>query len=183
MVVEVYQVPTLQVTFPTSTDWGVNFDLNVETNYANATVTATYIARYFDNTEETFVVNGTPNSSASIQEDLVQNLGTEISWTPLGPETIDVTVSISGTGGIVTETETVTVNIDRLPDNINIPDSLDQIPLDEVESPEDDVVVSDPILITGIDIPVEIKASWPIQVRFDDDDPLLETSWNDVQEI
>ena len=68
-----------------------------------------------------------------------------MSWTPLGPETIDVTVSISGTGGIVTETETVTVNIDRLPDNINIPDSLDQIPLDEVESPEDDVVLSDPI--------------------------------------
>ena len=78
MIVEVYQVPTLQVTFPTSTDWGVNFDLNVETNYANAAVTATYIARYFDNTEETFIVNGTPNSSASIQEDLVQNLGTEI---------------------------------------------------------------------------------------------------------
>ena len=183
LVVEVYQVPTLQVTFPTSTDWGVNFDLNVETNYANATVTATYIARYFDNTEETFIVNETPNSSASIQEDLVQNLATEISWTPLGPETIDVTVSISGTGGIVTQTETVTVNIDRLPDNINIPDSLDQIPSDEVESPEDDVVVSDPIVITGIDIPVEIKASLPIQVRFDDDDPLLETSWNDVQEI
>ena len=90
----------------------------------------------------------------------------------------------SGCGGTVfAEAVTVNVNIDQLPDLINIPDSLDQIPLDQVESPEDDVVLSDPILITDIDIPVEIKADLPIQVRFDNDDPNLESSWNDVRNI
>lgn len=183
LVVEVYQPPQLTVSFPADTDWGVDFDLNVETNYANSSVSATYIQRYFDGTDETIVVNGTPNNSASIQEDFVQDLGPEINWTPLGPETIDVTVSISGTGGVVTDSATITVNIDRLPDNINIPDSRDELPSDEVEAPDDDTVVSDPIVITGIDIPVEIKSNLPIQVRFDDDDPNLASSWKDVQEI
>ena len=183
LVVEVYQPPQLTVSIPTDTDWGVDFDLNVETNYANSSVNATYVQRYFDGTTETIVVNGTPNSSASIQEDLEQDLGPEINWTPLGPETIDVTVSISGTGGVVTDSATITVNIDRLPDNINIPDNRDELPNDEVEAPDDDTVVSDPIVITGIDIPVAIKANLPIQVRFDDDDPNLASSWKDVQEI
>jgi hypothetical protein len=181
--VEVYQPPQLTVSFPADTDWGVDFDLNVETNYANSSVSATYIQRYFDGTTQTIVVNGSPNNSASIQEDLVQDLGPEIDWTPLGPETIDVTVSISGTGGIATQSATIIVNIDRLPDNINIPDNKDEIPSDEVEAPDDDTVVSDPIVITGIDIPVEIKANLPIQVRFDDDDPNLASSWKDVQQI
>ena len=34
-----------------------------------------------------------------------------------------------------------------------------------------------------IDISVEIKANEPIQVRFDDDDPDLNTSWYDVRQI
>lgn len=183
LVVEVYQPPQLTVSFPTDTDWGVDFDLSVETNYANTSVSATYIARYFDGTTETIVVNGDPNNSASIQEDLVQDLGPEIPWSPLGPETIDATVSISGTGGTYSETETIVVNIDRLPDNINVPVNFDELPNDEVESPDDETVVSDPIVITGIDIPVEIKSDHPIQVRFDDDDPTLASSWKDVQEI
>jgi hypothetical protein len=70
-----------------------------------------------------------------------------------------------------------------LPDLFNIPDSLDQIPEDEVRAPEDDVVLSDPIIVTDIDIPVEIKSDKPIQVRFDNDDPNLETSWNNVRNI
>ena len=183
LLVEVYQPPQLTVSFPLDTDWGVDFPLNVETNFANNSVSATYVQRYFDGTTETIVINGTTNNTASLQEDLVQDLGPTINWTPLGPETIDVTISIAGTGGIVTDSATITVNIDRLPDNINIPDNRDELPGDEVEAPEDDVVVSDPIVITGIDIPVEIKASLPIQVRFDDDDPNLESSWNDVQQI
>ena len=183
LVVEVYQPPQLTVSFPTDVDYGTNFAINVETNYANSSVSATYIARYFDGTTETVVVNGTPNNSASIQEDLVQDLGPEINWTPLGPETIDVTVSISGTGGIVTDSATITVNIDRLPDNINIPDNKDELPDDQVEAPDEETVVSDPIVVTGIDIPVPIKSNFPIQVRFDDDDPDIESNWKDVQEI
>ena len=183
LVVEVYQPPQLTASIPLDTDWGVDFDLNVETNYANDIVSATYVQRYFDGTTQTIVVNGAPNNSASIQEDLVQDLGPEIDWTPLGPETIDVTITASGTGGILTQSETITVNIDRLPDNINIPRSRDKLPQEEVVSPDEETVVSDPIVITGIDIPVEIKASLPIEVRFDDDDPSIESNWKDVRPI
>ena len=58
LVVEVYQPPQLTVSFPIDTDWSVNFDLNVETNYANSSVSATYVQRYFDGTTQTIVVNG-----------------------------------------------------------------------------------------------------------------------------
>jgi hypothetical protein len=183
LLVEVYQPPQLTVSFPLDTDWGVDFDLNVETNFANNSVSATYVQRYFDGTTETIVVNGTTNNTASLQEDLVQDLGPTINWTPLGPETIDVTISIAGTGGIVTDSASITVNIDRLPDNINIPDNKDEIPSDEVEAPDEETVISDPIVVTGIDIPVEIRSNKPIQVRFDDDDPDLESSWKDVRQL
>ena len=183
LTVEVYQPPQLTVSFPLDTDWGVNFDLNVETNFANSSVSATYVGRYFDGTTQTIVVNGLTNNSASTQEDLQQDLGPEISWTPLGPETIDVVVSIAGTGGIATDSATITVNIDRLPDAINIPDNRDEIPSDQVEAPDEETVVSDPIIVSDIDIPVEIKANLPIQVRFDDTDPDIETNWYDVRQI
>ena len=183
LVVEVYQPPQLQVSFPTNTDWGVDFALNVETNYANNNVSASYVQRYFDGTTQLFVINGSTNNSASTQEDLEQDLGPEIDWTPLGPETIDVTISISGTGGIITRTSTIIVNIDRLPDSINIPDNLDEFPSDQIAAPDEETVLSDPIVITGIDIPVPIKSNFPIQVRFDDDDPDIESNWNDVQQI
>jgi hypothetical protein len=183
LLVEVYQLPELQVSIPSNVDYGINFDLNVETNYANNSVSALYVARYFDGTSQTVVVNGAPNNSASLQEDFVQDLGPEIDWTPLGPETIDVTISISGTGGFASESATITVNIDRLPDSVNIPDSRDKIPLDQVVSPDEETVLSDPIVVTGIDIPVEIKSNYPIEVRFNDDDPNIESNWKDVRQI
>ena len=60
---------------------------------------------------------------------------------------------------------------------------LDELPEDQVEAPDVETVLSDPIVVTGIDIPVTIKSNFPIQVRFDDDDPDLESNWKDVQQI
>jgi len=70
-----------------------------------------------------------------------------------------------------------------LPDAVTIPDSLEQLPEDQVEAPDIETVLSSPIVIDDIDIPVEIKANEPIQVRFDDADPDLNTSWYNVREI
>ena len=75
------------------------------------------------------------------------------------------------------------VNIDELPDNITVPDNLDELPEDQVEAPDESLVVSDPIVITDIDLAAEIKSNFPIQVRFDDDDPDIENNWYDVRQI
>ena len=107
-----------------------------------------------------------------------------IPWNNFGPETIEYTLSAAGCGGTVnTEGVIVNVNIDQTPDTINIPDSRGVVPEDQVEAPDTDTVLSDPIVIEDIDIPVEIKSNRPIQVRFDDDDPNLANSWNNLRQI
>ena len=59
-----------------------------------------------------------------------------------------------------------------------MPISEDQLPLEpEVLSPDAEVVLSDPITIEDVDIPVEIKANKPIQVRFGDED-----TWYDLRQ-
>lgn len=182
--VVVCQIPTVSGNFPTNTDYEVDF--SVEVTYGNAASGAGVVITY-TNTEGTTSSNTVQLGTSASDEDNTTDTVTfnsNIPWDNFGPQTIEYQLFASGCGGTVfAEAVTVNVNIDQLPDLINIPDSLDQIPLDEVESPEDDVVLSDPILITDIDIPVEIKADLPIQVRFDNDDPNLESSWNDVRNI
>lgn len=181
--VTVYQNPTLSASAPTVIDYNGTFTTSVTTEYANNGVSASYIFNYLNGTTDTAVVNGSLNGDAITPGQVTQDLSTIVPWTDFGPNTIIVTFSASGDGGIVTQSETINVNIDQLPDNITVPDNLDELPLDEVAAPDEETVVSDPIVVTGIDIPVAIKSNFPIQVRFDDDDPDLESSWNDVQQI
>ena len=112
-----------------------------------------------------------------------ETFNSSIVYTDFGPEFISYSLSAQGCGGTtnVNVTPTLTIEIDELPDNITIPDSLEQIPSDDVEAPEIDIVLSDPIVVTDIDIPVEIRSDKPIQVRFDDADPLIEANWKDVR--
>ena len=181
--VTVYQRPTLTNSVPTGVDYNGTFTASVTTEYANSGVSASYIFNYLDGSTDTAVVNGTTNGDSVTPGEVTQDLSTAVPWTDFGPNTIIVTFSASGDGGVVTQSETINVNIDQLPDNITVPDNLDELPEDQVEAPDEETVVSDPIVITGIDIPVEIKSNFPIQVRFDDDDPDLASSWKDVQQI
>ena len=75
------------------------------------------------------------------------------------------------------------VEIDQLPDSINVPENRNEIPSDNVEAPDFETVISDPIVVDDIDVAVEIKASDPIQVRFGNDDPEIESNWNNLREI
>ena len=181
--VTVFQRPTLSQSVPTVIEYNGSFTANTTTEYANNNVSASYIFNYLDGSTDTAVVNGSPNADATTPGQVTQNLSTVVPWTDYGPNTIIVTFSASGDGGIVTESETINVNIDQLPDNITIPDNLDELPEDQIEAPDVETVLSDPIVVTGIDIPVTIKSNFPIQVRFDDNDPDIESNWNDVQQI
>ncbi|AOO11982.1 hypothetical protein Np200711_036 [Cyanophage S-RIM44] len=181
--VTVFQRPTLSQSVPTVIEYNGSFTANTTTEYANNNVSASYIFNYLDGSTDNAVVNGSPNADAVTPGQVTQDLSTVVPWTDFGPNTIIVTFSASGDGGIVTESETINVNIDQLPDNITIPDNLDELPLDQIAAPDVETVLSDPIVVTGIDIPVTIKSNFPIQVRFDDNDPDIESNWNDVQQI
>ena len=182
--VVVCQTPTVSGNFPVDLDYGQQFTVDV--TYSNASSGAGVVITYTNTegatTSETRTI-GTSTSDEDNTEDTV-TFESNIDWNDFGPEFIQYQLFASGCGGTVfAQAVTVAVEIDQLPDLFNIEDSRDQIPEDEVRAPEDDVVLSDPIIVTDIDIPVEIKADKPIQVRFDNDDPNLETSWNNVRNI
>jgi len=180
----VCQIPTVSGNFPVNIDYGEDFTVDI--TFSNATTGAGVIITYTNTQGVTTSETRNVGSSASDEDntEITLSFDSNIPWDNFGPQTIVYQLFASGCGGTVFSTAvTVNVQIDKLPDLINIPDSLNKIPLDQVVAPEDDVVLSDPILITDIDIPVEIKSNHPIEVRFDNDDPNLESSWKDVRRI
>ena len=182
--ITVYQPPELSVSWPGTYDYGIDREMSVTTRYASSSVTVDLTYNYFGGTTDTETINLDANSSSESGAATTQTFTPSINWNDFGPETIDFLVTATGLGGSVTSLQTETVNIDRLPDNINIPDRLELAPSeDPVVSPEEDVVLSDPIIVEDIDVPVEIRASQPIQVRFDDDDPDIESNWNSLRSL
>ena len=182
--VVVCQIPTVSGNFPVNLDYEQQFSLDITFSNASsgAGVVITYTNVEGTTSSETRNI-GTSTSDEDNTEDTV-TFESNIPWDDFGPETIQYQLFASGCGGTVfAEVVTVAVDIDQLPDLFNIPNSKDKIPEDVVRAPEDDVVLSDPIIVTDIDIPVEIKSDKPIQVRFDNDDPNLETSWKNVRNI
>ena len=182
--VKVCQIPTVSGSFPVNLDYGVDFTVDVTFSAATsgAGVVITYTNVEGVTTTDTRQI-GISASDENTTEDTV-TFNSNIPWDDFGPEIIQYQLFAAGCGGTVfAQAVTVSVEIDQLPDLFNIRDSRDQIPEDEVYAPDEDIVLSDPIIITDIDIPVEIRSDKPIKVRFDNDDPNLETSWNDVRNI
>jgi len=181
---KVCQIPTVSGNFPVDIDYGIDFSVDV--TYSNATSGAGVVITYTDiqgNVTSNTRQIGTSASDENNVQDTV-TFESNVPWNNFGPKFIQYQLFSTGCGGSTfTEPVLVTVEIDQLPDLINIPDSLLQIPLGQVVAPEPDVVLSDPIVIADIDIPVEITSNFPIQVRFDDTDPEIETSWNDLRPI
>ena len=182
--VKVCQIPTISGNFPVELDYGENFSVDVTFSSATsgAGVTITYTNVEGVTTSETRTIGTSASDETGTEETVTFN--SNIPWDDFGPERIVYQLFAAGCGGTVfAQAVTVNVEIDQLPDLFNIRDSRDKIPSEEVYAPEEDIVLSDPIIVTDIDIPVEIKSDKPIQVRFDNDDPNLETSWNDVRQI
>ena len=190
--VNVCQTPELSGSFPTQTNFGNDFTIPIEYRYASGGVEIEieYQSAYGVLDTETRTLTGTDadDSGAAITTNFQSNIPWDTTGDDAGPAVITYTLRALQTTPCAGETVigpfTVNVNIDLQADNINIPDSLDQIPsADPVESPDRDTVISDPIEITDIDINVEIKADKPIQVRFDNDDPDIESNWKSLRQI
>ena len=97
----------------------------------------------------------------------------------IGPSIVEYKLYGEGQGGLTDDDiKQVIINIDETPDAIIVPESRDLFKdEDPVVTPEETVTTNE-LEITDIDIPVEIKSNYPIQVEINDDD-----IWRDVGEI
>jgi hypothetical protein len=181
----VNQVPQISANFPIEIDYDDALNVNVTYRYATSGVSIVGDYSYFGGTNSTknYTLPGTASDESG--EAVVETFSPSIPWNNFGPTLINFTLTANGGGGSTSIGPfNIDVNIDRLPDSVNIPDRLEQpISQDPVVSPDEETVLTDPITINGIDIPVEITASKPIQVRFDNDDPTIEANWKSLRSI
>lgn len=178
----VYQVPQLTVTQPSSIDYGESLSIPLTYRYASGGVSVSETYTYRDPATGGFVSNTdvyqvlTGNGDDQFAAEIVTNFIPNITWNDQGPFAIQYSFTANGSGGQEIESITVGVDLDLMPLSVNAPSSIDQLPGAEVLSPDDETIISDPMMIENIDIPVEVKATKPIQVRFDDQD-----TWHDLR--
>lgn len=187
--VTVYQIPQITGNLPNQLLYGTVLSVPITYRYASSgiAVTEVYTSR---NPATGLLVTTTQNSTMPAtgndenSAEVVNNFEPNIPWNDNGPFSCQFTLVANGNGGATQlNTNVINVEIDLEPIYINIPNSLDQLPGEpEVIAPEDEIVLSDPIVIEDVDISVEIKANKPIQVKFDDDDGDIESSWNNVRQ-
>jgi hypothetical protein len=85
-----------------------------------------------------------------------------------GPSSIRYELYGEGAGGLQSiKVVTVPINIDARPDVIDIPSSEDKLRDEQPVITPDAIVTSEQIVVEDIDIPVEIKSNYPIQVEVD----------------
>tara|TARA_B100001250_G_scaffold46655_2_gene36563 strand:- start:1965 stop:4976 length:3012 start_codon:yes stop_codon:yes gene_type:complete len=186
--INVSQPPTCSITSPANINYGNDiFDIEYETQYADASIEITPTYYNLDGTQSvgtTIVVNPATSSELGGTSGTTDRDGTidyttvGVPWNDFGPYLITWVIAVNGTGGSAQDSTNTSVIIDQTPDNFSIPESKDKVKEEEpVESPET-TVLSELLLVDGIDIPVEIKANYPIQV-----DKNLEDDWKGVREI
>ena len=187
--ITVYQNPTASITAPGVIDYSVNFTIEYETQYANTSIQITPTYTYLNGTVVTgTTINRTSANSAEINggsggtvsDTRANGTGVPITvpWNNFGPYQIDFVIVASGTGGTAQDTARTIVNIDQTPDNFVVDETDEKLKdQDPVYTPETEIL-SEMYLINDIDIPVEIKADYPIKVDINKND-----DWDDVRQI
>ena len=171
----VQKPPTVILTGPT-TDVDYNSQVSLSYDGTNVFVAFTLSVRYnyTDGTSSTWqTVESLPTGELVTGSTLHTP-----SWNQFGPSSIEYKLVGESVGNLLDEqTITVPVTIDTMPDTIVIPSSDEEFINQEVITP-DAAVTSEDIEVTDIDIPVEIKSNYPIQVDINDSG-----TWDDVREI
>ena len=187
--ITVFQQPTASITAPAVTDYSVDFTVDYETQYANSSISIVPTYTYLDGSVVTgTTINRTAANSAEINggsggtvnDTIANGTGVPITvpWNNFGPYQIDFVITADGTGGSATDTARTLVNIDQTPENFTI-DETDEVlkNQDPVYTPESEIL-SEMYFIDDIDIPVEIKADYPIKVDINKNN-----NWEDVRRI
>lgn len=191
--VTVYQIPQLQVSYPSNVAYGVDFDVEIKTKFCNNGITMN-VKQYYYSTTGTLTGNivdisydlGSDGSSEFQPNFREVTQSVSPAWNDFGPYRLDITLAGGGDGGAVNDSKTFMVIIDMMPDPIVIPPNPDELPeSDPVISPDETKsgFIGSPVLpVDGIDIPVEIRADKAIQVRFDPDDPAIDANWKNLRQ-
>ena len=102
-----------------------------------------------------------------------------VEYDNFGPRKIGISFVANGYGNLTaSDSIEIQVSIDETPDYIDLPETEDKFRGEEPVVTPDVDVVSQQIVVSDIDIPVEIKSDYPIQVEFDGGE-----IWVDVREL
>ena len=170
----VYQPPSVSINGPVSIDYNKSITLS----YSGENVFTSLIiySLYTDVLDNIYA--GEPiilETGESVNDTITVN----VPWNSFGPQYVEYTIIAEGSGNLTaSDTIIIPVNIDQLPDAIDIPQSEDKIKDEQPVIVPDIEVTTEQILINDIDIPVEIKAEYPIQVEIDNDG-----NWRNIREI
>jgi len=189
LTVIVYYAATANITSAEQINYGDTLYVSYETQYADQSITITPYYYFVDGTslvgdDISITPALTAESLKPDSETIVSDTQLEIPvpWNTVGPESVQVVINAIGTGGTATSSSTTSVYIDITPDNINVdetPDAIkDQDPVYTINVPPEEVVLSDLYYIDGIDIPVEIKSDFPVEVEINQSG-----EWKNVREI
>ncbi len=177
------QVTVTVVQIPSITISGIE-----EIDYETTDVTVSVDAQNCE--QVNFVIIGTLTDGTSTQQTVNNYQPTNgqytfdvapyITWGDRGPTEVQVVATGTSMSGSLTDSSThnFLVEIDTMPDLIQIPPSEDKdIEEEPVISPDAQVTTSS-ITINDIDIPVEIKANQPIKIDIDDSG-----NWQDIRQL
>jgi hypothetical protein len=181
----VYQRPTVSLTVPTTLNYGQQGIISYESCYSNTSLTITPSYSYSNSSGSSTVTGDaialpTPNSAEEgVGINCVSGtLNTTIPYTSSGPRTVTYSLAAVGSGGDRTITNSVTINIDETPENINVPETDELYKQQEPIYTPNYTITSNYLEIADIDIPVEIKSNFPIKV-----DRNRQDNWQDLRQI
>jgi len=184
--ITVYQIPTIdKFNVPLELIYGQQGIIEYEAKYANNSVTIQTIYNYKNGSVDKGTISYPTSGSAELSgtNTIVTNsVNTEIEYDNFGPRSVTYVLTVSGNGGQLTMSETVNIIIDETPDNLNVDETGDRIkdedPVYTINVPPEELVLSDLYYIDGIDIPIEIKSDFPIQVEIN-----KSGDWKNIREM
>ena len=170
----VLQPPDVDLTVPLTVSYGNSLELGYTS--INATVSLKIVPYYYS-------LDGVETIGADVVLPTGDNVSGTITHTPVwdnrGPARIEYKLLAEGAGSLTDEdVEIVPAIIDQLPDSITVPESDDTFKNEEPIVTPNIELTTEQLLVTDIDIPVEIKSDYPIQVQIDNNGV-----WVDIDNI
>jgi len=175
--ITVLQPPTLTISGPESLDYNTQGVISyTATNVVSMSYTKTY---FYKNTTNTTVVASPISLPVPSSTSSAGTFATGIPYNAFGPTSVQIVVNVQGFGTLTTSKSIIIpINIDEMPDNFIIPESLDKLINEEPVISPNSLVTSYKITVGDIDIPVEIRANRPIEVDINE-----QNNWTNVRQI
>ena len=170
--VTVYQPPTVSITGPDSLDYGQQGTLSYEATDADISLRVTPTYNYKGSSVVGTVINLPTGVSGNGQST------TQIPYNDFGPFSVTYVIVATGNGGQESDQIIIPINVDETPTNFLVPESEDLLKDQAPIYTPDAIVTSYEIVISDIDIPVEVKSDKPILI-----DVNSQEDWKPIREL